>query len=306
MCTCNHQRQAVCILFDHGKTSVCQEDSGSCENGGRCFQDNVNCPSMSACVCQDCFFSTKCQFSTEGFSLSLDAILGYQIRPNSNLRSQSNAVKFCLILVPIMFTAGILGGLLSILTFFGKEPRKNACGIYLLSTSLVSVLATIMFTLKFIFLLVTQMAITTDEFFFLVQCKFVDFFLRILLNFGDWLNACVTVERALTVLQGVNYQCTKNKRRAKLVVVILLFVVVGSNLHDPIHRHVINDEDDNRIWCIVRYSSFAQGYNHFIQVLHFIIPFSSNIISALVIIITITQKRSIAQKQRPFKSHLRE
>ncbi len=37
------------------------------------------CPSSIMCVCDEYFYGTMCQFSTNEFSLSLDTILGYQI-----------------------------------------------------------------------------------------------------------------------------------------------------------------------------------------------------------------------------------
>ncbi|CAF5127723.1 unnamed protein product, partial [Rotaria socialis] len=45
------------------------------------------------CVCPRCFYGARCQFSTHGFSLSLDAILGYHIRPGTSILNQPTAVQ---------------------------------------------------------------------------------------------------------------------------------------------------------------------------------------------------------------------
>ena len=37
------------------------------------------------CLCEPCFYGRKCQFSTSGFGLSLNAIIGYHIRENRAL-----------------------------------------------------------------------------------------------------------------------------------------------------------------------------------------------------------------------------
>ncbi|CAF4211338.1 unnamed protein product, partial [Rotaria magnacalcarata] len=64
-----------------------------CQNGGQCFQDNRVCPQVSICVCPRCYYGVQCQFSTHGFSLSLDAILSYHIKPRANIRKQPLAVQ---------------------------------------------------------------------------------------------------------------------------------------------------------------------------------------------------------------------
>ncbi|UJR08065.1 hypothetical protein I4U23_012342 [Adineta vaga] len=51
----------------------------SCENGAECLQDKLQCPS--------CYYGIRCQFSTNLFSLSLDAILGYHIQSQVSVYS---------------------------------------------------------------------------------------------------------------------------------------------------------------------------------------------------------------------------
>ena len=59
-----------------------------------------------------------------------------------------------------------------------------------------------------------------------------------------------------------------------------------SIVHDPIHRHLIDDEneDENRIWCVVNYSKRLKNFDSIIDILHFSLPLLINFISALLII----------------------
>ncbi|CAF4039695.1 unnamed protein product [Adineta steineri] len=73
----------------------------TCENGAKCFQDNLKCPQASICMCPECFYGTQCQFTTKGFGLSLDAVLGYHIRPHVALQQQSSTVQRRIVLLTV-------------------------------------------------------------------------------------------------------------------------------------------------------------------------------------------------------------
>ena len=81
LCLCydyDQQRLANCFYFNHNMISNCYGFS-DCENGAQCFQQMLSCPEKAVCVCPSCFYGLRCQFSTSGFGLSLDGILGYHI-----------------------------------------------------------------------------------------------------------------------------------------------------------------------------------------------------------------------------------
>lgn len=116
MCICDLDRFSNCFTFDRSTIYNCQSYS-DCQNGGQCFRDNGTCPSVSICVCPDCFYGTKCQFSTQGFVASLDKILGYHVKPNFRLSKQPSLIKVSVILTTVIFVFGLIHGILSLLTF---------------------------------------------------------------------------------------------------------------------------------------------------------------------------------------------
>ncbi|CAF1284435.1 unnamed protein product [Rotaria sordida] len=97
MCYCmnrNESREAQCFTMGHNEMNSCHGISnGGCLNGARCFQDQLICPTMVTCVCAECFYGKHCQFTTQGFGLSLDAILGYQIQSNVSFLRQPLVIK---------------------------------------------------------------------------------------------------------------------------------------------------------------------------------------------------------------------
>ncbi|CAF4043967.1 unnamed protein product, partial [Rotaria sp. Silwood1] len=247
ICLCTTDRFANCFSFNHSMIYNCRE-SHFCDNNAQCFQDKPKCPTKSMCVCDECFYGTYCQFSTKGFAISVDAILGYKIRPHTIFTQQSMTVKVSVSIVMIMFMLGLISSIFSIFTFQTEISRKVGCGLYLLSTSIISLLTMVIFLLKFFILTYTQINFNTHRYFHLFSCISIDFLLRVLLSIGDWLNACVAIERIFTVSKGANFD--KNKRRsiAKWIIVVVIVLTTSSIIHDPIHRHLVDDTEDQRTW----------------------------------------------------------
>ncbi|CAF1516414.1 unnamed protein product [Adineta ricciae] len=116
LCLCTEERHANCFHFDFRMNYNCMGEN-ICENNGECFQDHPHCPTKIMCVCQECFYGDKCQFTTKHSGLSLDSILGYHIHPHLSLIKQSLPVRIGLICSTVLFLIGFLGGVLSNLTF---------------------------------------------------------------------------------------------------------------------------------------------------------------------------------------------
>jgi hypothetical protein len=132
----------------------------------------------------------------------------------------------------------------------------------------------------------------------------MDFLVRSLLAITDWLNACVAIERALTVIQGLNFNKNRSKRVARWVIISVVLVTFLSIIHDPVHRRLIDELEEERTWCIVQYPTKIAILNSAINIIHFIIPFSINLISAIVIIIAAARSSFAAHKQLTYKQHL--
>jgi hypothetical protein len=312
LCLCynfSQKRLANFLNFDHNMTFDCKGQS-ECESGAQCFQDHSDCPKRSICMCSSCYYGTRCQFSTSGFGLSLDAILGYHILPHISLIHQPPIVQFSLAFTIIFMIAGLINSALCMITFKSKIIREVGCGLYLLGSSIITLLIVMMFGLKFLILILTQMTIISNRLFLLFQCLSIDFILRVFLCMDQWLSACVAIERTMTAIKGIGFVKKKSKQAAKLVIVILFIVIIGTFIHDPIYRRLIeedNDDDDQkRIWCVITYPSNLKIYNNITHIFHFFGPFMINLISSIVLITTKSRQQSNIHKQRLYKDILRE
>ncbi|CAF4998592.1 unnamed protein product [Rotaria sp. Silwood1] len=310
-CLCDdygQHRVANCFEFNYTKKFDCFGQS-NCENGAQCLQDRSTCPQTSTCVCQTCFYGRRCQFSSHGFGLSLDAILGYHIQPHIIIRHQTLVVQLSIVLTIIMTVAGLINSTLLMIAINNKEPCKIGCGIYLISTSITSLFTMLMFALKFSILIIAQMTYITNRLFLRLQCTSIDFVLRIGFNMDQWLSACVAVERTVTAIKGISFDRKKSKQMAKYIILILLILNISTTIHDPIHRRLIdddNDDDEKRIWCIVTYSSNLQTFNTVLNIFHFLTPFIINLISGLVIIIMTTRRRTAVRANESFRKMLQK
>jgi hypothetical protein len=74
---------------------------------------------------------------------------------------------------------------------------------------------------------------------------------------------------------------------------IMIGLVIVTHLHDPLNRDLIDDidRDEERRWCLVEYSSSINVYNSFLTFFHFLIPFSINFLSPIIIIFAIARSR---------------
>ena len=304
MCVCDMHRYANCFEFTHNMNYTCR-GINHCENEGQCFQDNSTCPTRSMCMCQECFYGSRCQFITKGFGLSFDAIFGYQIKPSVSLSRQSLTVKVNVALTTLMLLLGFISGILSILTFQSKQSIEVGCGLYLRASSIISILTISMFYVKFWQLVLSQMNVIASYSLRAVNCVSTDILLKVLLTTGDWLHACVAIERTVSVAKGVTFNKTRSKTVAKWIMPMILLLTTLTHIHDPIHRELMEEVEEQRIWCIIKYSPSVKIFDKVINIFHFLAPFSVNLISALAIIISTARSRSNAQKNYLTRQHLR-
>jgi hypothetical protein len=304
-CLCNLDRQANCFEFAHNMDYSCG-GSYFCENEGYCFQKDPKCPTPPMCGCRQCSFGSRCQFSTKGSTLSLDTILGYHIRRKNGISEQSITVKVTIAVTAFMFAFGSLNSFLAFKTFKGQETRKVGCGLYLFASSIISLIIVIMFTVKFCLFMTEKIVSIQNRSFVKIQCVFIDYFIRSLLSISDWLSACVAIERAVTVSKGVNFDKKKSKQIAKWIISIVFLFTGCTFIYDPVHRRLVDDEEEEQSWCVHKYSSTVQILDWITNIFHFLVPFSINCGSALLVIIIAARTRSNSQKKKSFKEHLRE
>ena len=137
LCLCTLERHANCLRFEQNFTC---SDNIYCQNGAQCFQDQSNCPRTTFCVCSDCYYGDRCQFYAKGIGLTLDDMFRYELQPSINFHQQPISVKVSAALAVIMFVAGLINSILSLMTFHSSASRQVGAGMYLFASAVTSLL----------------------------------------------------------------------------------------------------------------------------------------------------------------------
>ena len=292
-----------------------------------------------------CFIGGRCQFYAKSIGMTLDDLLHDEIKTNTSLNNQSLSIKMSITLTMIMFTGGSINSILSFITFKNKDLQKVGCGFYLLTLSITSLVTICMFTIKFWFVLLTQIEDTSIDLSTVRRgCISIEPLLKLFVYMDTWLNACIAVERAVNVAKGAMFNKDKSKRVARWIIIILPFSIMGTMIHEPLYRQLFvyntekatlirteTDETENDgnltirneteeynadwnqtntvqsyFWCVTYYSHSVQNYNTAILFFHLVVPFTANLISALFIIFGAARQRSVARTQQNYREHLVE
>jgi hypothetical protein len=173
-----------------------------------------------------------------------------------------------------------------------------------------------MFTIKFWFVVLSQINISTSLSVLRGGCVSIEVILKFFLYLDGWLNACVAIERAMQVFKGVNFNLKKSKYFARQMIVILPFCIMCTLIHELMYRRlfVYQTETDKTsegtteryVSCVTHYSPGVQDYNTAILFFHLIVPFLANLFSALFIIFGAARQRSVARTGQSFSEHVRE
>ena len=276
-----------------------------CINQGQCLQDHPTCPSTKICLCPSCFFGNQCQFYAKGLGSTLDEILGYEFKRNALLSKQPFTVKMGVTVTIFLFIVGVINSILSIITFLRQKSQEVGCGIYLLASSITSLLTMILLTLKFFFLFFSHQDFVGQQHVLKGNCFGIEPLLKGFLYLDSWLNACVAIERTITVLQGITFNKNRSRKVAKWTTILLFFIIAGLFFPQLFHLHLFHDQAEERSWCVIRYEPWLQIYSSTLIFFHYFVPLTINLLSILLIIIVTTRQRILLQPNLSFWFHLR-
>ncbi|CAF3338231.1 unnamed protein product [Rotaria sp. Silwood2] len=305
MCFCTQEHHANCFKFSYANNFLCQYNI-HCYNGGTCLQDSSICNSNTICICMDCFFGDRCQFYAKGIGLTLDDMLRYAILPNINFNDQSYLIKVSAILTMIMFIVGLLNSILCFITFYSQESRQVGCGIYIYASSITSALTIAMLTIKFWFVVISQINLSINRSILHIGYILLEPVLKLFLYMNNWLNACVAIERAVTVFKGINFDRTMSKSVARWMILLIPSLIIGTIIYESSRRDLFDNHEEQRVWCVTRHSESVKNFNIAILLFHFFTPFSANLLSAVFIIFAVAHQQAGIRTQHNYTRHLRE
>ena len=304
LCLCTKDHHANCMTFNHPRSFTCPANN-YCAVGGECLQDHPTCPSTTICVCPSCFFGDRCQFYAKGLGSTLDEILGYEFKRNTNLSGQPTTVKVAAALTTVIFLIGIVSSILSIITFSREKCQQVGCGIYLLASSITSLCSMILLVLKFCFLFYSYQDNINLRDILEGNCYGIELALKGFLSLDQWFNACAALERAKNVVQGPSFNKTRSRKIAVTMVILLFFAIATLFIPQIIHLDLFYDDTEERSWCVVEYKEWLTTYSAILIFAHYCVPLAINILSMICAIVITAHRRSRLQTDRSFWIHLR-
>ncbi|CAF3442926.1 unnamed protein product [Rotaria socialis] len=109
-------------------------------------------------------------------------------------------------------------------------------------------------------------------------------------------------------MKGTKFEKKKSKQAAEIVIVILLICIIGTSLFDPISRRLIEEENEDieRVWCIITFPPGLQVVNSFIQTFYFFTSFMIDLMSATTLITKKSRWETNLHVHRTYKDLLQE
>jgi hypothetical protein len=300
---CTNDHHANCIEFNHQRNFICSSNN-YCANGGQCLQDHPTCPSTKICLCRSCFFGNQCQFYAKGLGSTLDEILGYEFKRNKPLSEQPITVIIGATITIVIFLIGMINSILAIITFSREKSLEMGCGIYLLASSITSLLTMIVFLMKFWFLFYSHQDLPNKKKILDGNCFGIELILKVLLYADNWLNACVALERIIYVIKGISFNKILSKKFAIGISLSVVPIMWCLFIPQIIYLHIFHDDAEDRSWCVVKYSGWLATYSTTLIFVHYFAPLTINIFSIICIIGVTTHRRSLVQRHRSICSHL--
>lgn len=109
--------------------------------------------------------------------------------------------------------------------------------------------------------------------------------------FSSWLMALVSVERALAVQLSGTCRFFRNPQSA-LIVSLVICICLSGSLYKQIEQYKLVAHPNSNIWCIQEIPANEQTLFQIFSIAHQFVPFLVNILSALVIIITMGRSKA--------------
>jgi hypothetical protein len=74
-----------------------------------------------------------------------------------------------------------------------------------------------------------------------IDCLLFNFIVQIFLSFCDWIHTCISFERTVCTIKGINFNKLSSIRMAKFVIPILFIEVILTSAHNIFNHGLIAD-----------------------------------------------------------------
>jgi hypothetical protein len=304
LCFCDRYHQPDCLFFQRESTQ-CTTDY--CKNNGQCVQNNFNGMIDFDCVCTGCAYGSLCQLTTSQYVLSLDVMLGQDIRESMSLTEQPLLIKIVLTIIILMVFLGALSNVLSLMTFKQPKVQEYGCGIYLFCLPLIGQTGLLILAGRFFYFLQTQLYNVNNRSAAHWSCIGLEYFLSVCPILFDWLIVCIAAERSVNLIKGVSFKKSDSVWWAKRIILLITFIVLCSSWHEPFIRELIDDPraTSQHTWCVITFPwLWIKYYRLTVNLINLIVPGLINLIATIFLLYKSTVRKHALVKDKSKKSYL--
>ena len=285
MCEPDHFR-AECFGYNRSL-----DQCSLCLSNGYCLKGELNNKADFLCLCPHCHYGKMCEFSNELMSFTLDSLIVKDIQTSAKLSTSINISVAILI-----FLFGLFNNLCSFLTFVRPKSRQVGVGNYLLIVSIIDQCSLLLLLSKIIHIIFgSNGTLFYYESLNLYSCKIVSYLLSVSTRITYWITSLVTTERLCMVLFPTSVTLKKPRLALGLSMFVIL-AVSGMHIHEALYYTTIVDlsyTSINITFCVTSYvQQLVSLYNRANVLIHYFVPFLTQVISITILIIQIARSRA--------------
>ena len=285
MCLCATDRNSVCYYFNHER-----DNCDYCENGGLCIQrDTLEHEWQFHCICPSCTFGTLCQFTTRNYFITMDILIGVEIKPDHrSFKDQSLVITLTFVLLVLILAFGTVSNTISFLILTSGKLQKVSCDFYLLQLTIVSEIGILTLLARYLYMLFSQTVFIESMDFLRYSCIILEYLVRLIPSLFDWFTVCISLERTYIVFSNTHSTSSitwRSTRITRLVIAATYLLNMATTMHRPFHMFLVGEpslhsDRPRHPWCILRFSSNSWNtYEKFISIFHLVTPLMINLIS---------------------------
>ncbi|CAF3593783.1 unnamed protein product [Rotaria sp. Silwood1] len=274
-CSVDHY-EAGCFLH---KPQI--DHCSKCLSSGQCLHGDLNNTKDFICLCPNCYQGPLCELNLQAFGFTLDSLL---IEFSKKIKIIYTSIAL------LLFIVGLFNNICSFITFKRSAPRKAAAGNYLLIASGLNQAALLCLLLK---LIQITFEIPNEH-----LCKAISYLLSVLTRSTFYLTSWTTVHGVLMTISP-NGNASKNPRIAIGVSTVTLVTIFAMHIHEIIYSTVIQHVSTDSFMCVIeiRIQSILT-YNRITTLMHYLLPFSIQIICITTLIVRAARSRLKATRER--------
>lgn len=296
LCFCEEKKyRAECFIYDH-KLDKCNY----CFSNGRCIQGDSKNDKEYSCLCPECHYGDRCEYSSEHFSFTFEQLFSHGLLTTESARRKLTLYGM-IFSACFSFILGTFNNLFTFITFYRSKFLRTGVGNYLLVGSIINEINIIFLDVRLIHVVlsVTGYINTINVTINTILCKCVPYILTSSGQLSYWFMSIVAIER-LYISWNIKGIWLKRPYIARRIMFALTFIILSINSTQLVfYKSLIGTKTETKSTrCVLIYShNFWMYLNQVNSYINSLLPLTINIICTCGIMFLITRQKLLANKK---------